>query len=117
MIDKKFLDRVEKINKLPVNQTAKQLLKQVKRVSYPESLYALQLAMWAIESEEIRPKNSMLTETLIGLLREDPERVSEALNLRQIKPVGSPARLANEIIQELHALMIDKVSDYTPNPH
>ena len=73
MIDRKHLQEVERLNKLPISQEALKRLREAKAETYPERLYLLQLANWGLENgQSLQGVKQPMLESLIRMWQEWP---------------------------------------------
>ena len=110
-------------NQHPVNQEALKHLKRLGQEISNSHLYALQLALWAMESQNDRwePSQRPELEQQVGtLLSWEPMaamrfllgRQEEALGAEQL--LGQPREAALEILNAIHNRMIELVPSYRP---
>lgn len=110
-------------NESPLNRAAKKALKQAGQQSWPESLYALQLANWALQTGAVKAKDPALEEYVETLLyRRTPEHGQRAI-LVQVEDEGSevpvdhspgmsPERLAAAILDNLSTSLAEQNPAY-----
>lgn len=114
-------------NESPLNRAAKKALKQVYQPKEwsPDSLYALQLAHWALETGKVTPEDYLLAEYVEALLyRGTPEWATRVI-LGQVgaaseeeespvdsSPGMSPVDLAGAILDNISASLAQLNPDY-----
>ena len=110
-------------NESPLNRAAMRALKQAGQQSWPESLYALQLAHWALETGKVKAKDPALEEYVETLLlRRTPEHGQRAI-LVQVEdaspevsvdnsPGMSPEQLAAAILDNLSMSLAEQNPAY-----
>jgi hypothetical protein len=100
---------MEKLNKLPVNRKAKEMLKKAGEKPDPLSPYFAQLALWGIEKGKIEVENTV-TETVKAMLAWRPARIANFLMLAETKEgfspegfekVNNPVELAKIILDDI----------------
>ncbi len=110
-------------NQEPLNRAARKALEKAGQVPLPESLYALQLAHWALETGKATAQDSSLDEYVETLLyRRTPEWGLKALLVQvedenhevpvDFSPGMSPVRLAASILENLSMSLALQNPDY-----
>lgn len=112
-------------NESPLNRAAKKALKQAGQEDWPNCLYALQLAHWALETGKVKPEDYLLAEAVETLLfRATPEWGTRVI-LGQVgdcheeeespvdySPGMSPVALAGAILDNISASLAELNPDY-----
>lgn len=123
---------IDQLNKQPVNQLAKRLLRQAKQKPDPDLLYLYQLPKWALENGEVKNQEAgspHANEDLLGaverllllnpqkamdfLLREGPEEGSPWVKPVLLAKLKKPADAAAYLLDRMKAALAEN----EPNPN
>ncbi len=110
-------------NRHPVNQASLVCLKKVGQDPDPNSLYALQLAQWALESGELEAGNPDLKENVDQLLTEwEPKEALKMLTLNADQEpvdllrgidVNDPLQVSEQILEQIHSNLAATLPGYS----
>lgn len=114
LLDERWLKEIDRLNMLPFNQRAAQMLKGVGERPQQCSLHSVRLALWALRSGQTEVE-AAVSETLEAMPSWSPERLAQFLELpedaRDYGPPGcmeadTPLALASVILDDIEARML-----------
>jgi translation initiation factor 2 alpha subunit (eIF-2alpha) len=106
------LKEIQKVNQHPLNQHAKNLLKQVKDYPQEHQIYLIQLLDWAAREGLVEleaPRYSLDRVLELALEANNPQKIAKVLKLDQMSKLENPVDQAEEVAQRLHELMLEEV--------
>jgi hypothetical protein len=110
MLPEKFQKQIDRINRFPINQHAKKLLKKEGVWPKREEVYSLQLLRIFVEDERVdleRRLNSDLELPLYDLMSMttwNPKRMAALLRLRHIDEKPTARELVEELMERVDGL-------------
>jgi hypothetical protein len=113
-MNEQYLEGIERLNCLPLNRKARQMLEETGVKIEPGCLHAVQLALWEIGRGEMEVETSLI-ETVQAMTGWSPERLANFLMLspdsREWGTSGwmeaeTPSALAKLLLDEIEAKMI-----------
>lgn len=115
MIDQDRMNTIDKINQLPVNQSAYKMIAQHKEPILAHWIHAIQATQLAIEKGLITIKNPQLQQAL-DLMHDspDPDYIAQILELEGMEQTADLTSLAGQVLEALD-LHLTETSEGYPN--
>lgn len=114
MVDQKHMEKVNRINALPINIAARELMAAQKEPVLSHWIHALQATQLAVEKNLIRIDNPQLKQAVYEIVGRDPLQIAEILGLENLSPEQDLAEIALQVLNSLDLYLTENVQGY-PN--
>lgn len=115
MYDKAYMDTIGKINRLPVNQSAYEMVAQHNEAISAHRIHAIQATLLAVEKELVTIKNPQLRQALDLMYDSpEPEHIAKALDLNSMERTTDLKHLADQVLEALDMHLTETAEGY-PN--
>ena len=114
MIDQKYVDKVNQVNKLPINETAYELMAAQREPILTYWIHAVQATQLAVDNNLVMINNPQLQKALYQIGDKDPDKVVKILDLENLNPDQDLAGIARQVLDNLDMYLTETVQGY-PN--